>query len=142
MHSRARRNALGRLTMALLIVATLAGFGPSFPTDVGTSSGWRFLLTHVYSVLHAGIGVLALAEAVRLMVTSLRNAPVLPAIGVGGLVLSIGSGVWYVSHGQPETALTTMTIGWLIAQVAYTVGFVRAWRGARSASRATTIPHR
>jgi hypothetical protein len=118
------------LVVELVAVAVLAGLGPEFPAGVGASAGWSFLSTHVFELTHALLGLLVLAQAVIL--TAVAQAKLVPAVILTGVVVAVASGAGYVSSGQPETALSLMTVGWLVSLTGAIVEAVRGRRRVRA----------
>ncbi|MFZ0161815.1 MAG: hypothetical protein WAL50_22525 [Kineosporiaceae bacterium] len=135
----ARRNTSRRLVLELLLVALLAGFGDDFPRNVSAGTAWSFLGRHALELGHATVGTAVLLEALNLVARSVRGggARAVGALTVAGLVLvgiSAASGVWFVTSRQPDSALTSMTLGWISALVVYAT----IWYHARQALRAAS----
>ncbi len=117
-----RRAQLIALTVELVAVATLAGFGPEFPRDVSSGSAWRFLGQHALEAAHSGLGVLVLLQALVLLIAHRGWGSLVIAAGVA---TATAAGTTYVSAGQTDASLTAMTLGWLVALVAAVVGLIR-----------------
>lgn len=136
----ARRRTSRRIVVELVAVAILAGFGDEFPRQVSPGTAWSFLFRHVWELGHAAVGTAILIEALVLVVRSERrgtsSARLLPVVGLAFVGAAVGSGVWFVARGQSESALTSMTTGWVGALGAYATNWYAASRTLRAASRA------
>lgn len=120
------RSQLVALVVELVAVATLAGFGPAFPRDVGAGTAWAFLGRHGLELAHAGLGAVVLVQAVALVVAE-RTAWSSWAVAAGS-ALAVAAGVGFVTAGQSDGALTAMTLGWLLALGGAVAGLVRLRR--------------
>ena len=110
-----RRLTVG-MVVALIAVGVLAGVGPAFPRDEVGGTSWRFLATHGAPAAHALLGTFVLVGAALMTWTARRRF--MPSLILVGTGVSVTAGLWYVQAHQPEAALTTMTVGWLIALAA------------------------
>ncbi|MGD9959317.1 hypothetical protein [Nocardioides sp.] len=120
------------LTVQLVAIAVLAGFGPVFPSGVDAAAGWRFLGGHALELAHALLGVLVLVQALILIVAA--RAKLVPALILTGVVVAVASGAAFVSSRQPESALWLMTTGWLVSLSAAVVELVRQRRQLKAGS--------
>jgi hypothetical protein len=135
----AERNAARRVTVALLLVAVLAGIGTTFPRDVDAAEAGRVLLSQWAHLAHAVLGVAVLIDAAVLATRALRPPAsrgwVLPLLGLVSVLVAVAAGVAYVSLRQPGGALGWMTAGWLAAQTVFVVVWVRAHRALTATGR-------
>ena len=120
------RRLTAAVSVSLVAVAVLSGFGPAFPRDVTAGTAWHALVTDYATAAHVLLGVVTLAGAVALVATAPRRLP--PGLVLLGVVLSVAAGAWYVTARQPDAALTTMTLGWLLAVAASATELVRTRR--------------
>jgi hypothetical protein len=146
MISRQVRSTSRRITIELLVVATLSGFGPTFPVGVSGSGAWAFVAHHPAELLHVLGGFVVFVESAVFVVrlfTATAGATVRTAAAIGACAaaLSCSSGSWFVLGGQPATALGTMTAGWLAALAAQICLWVMARRQLRREDRALTPSH-
>lgn len=129
MDARTERTAGTVLVVALLLTVVFAGLGPAFPRDVPPGTAWHALVTTGATLAHALVGTLVLGISAGLTLRS--GSRRVAVIALLGCVLAVGSGVAYVSGGQGDSALTAMTVGWLVALGASLVVVVRSHRRAR-----------
>ena len=129
MDARTERTAGLVLAGGLLLTVVLAGLGPAFPRDVPAGTAWHALVTAGAALAHALLGTLVLCMAAWLALRS--GSRWVPVVALLGCALAVASGVAYVSGGQGDTALTAMTVGWLVALVASLVVVVRSHRRVR-----------
>ena len=137
MEARTERTAGTVLAVGLVLTVLLAGLVSAFPRDVPAGMAWHALITSGAALAHSLLGILVLGLAGWLAVAaSSRPAPVVALLGCA---LAVASGVAYLAGGQGDTALTAMTVGWLLALGASLVVVVRSHRRVR-ASRSPGRP--
>lgn len=133
MQAKTFRSSTLRLSLELVLAMALASFGPEMPERVSTAATWQFVLNHASLLLHVVVGTVILVEAIVLLVRAIKshNRPqhMYAGLGLVGVLLSYGSGKWFVLT-QAEVAAMSMSAGWLLALVTY----VAAWFKYRRAS--------
>ena len=135
---RALRDVSRRVVVELIVVVLLGGVPIDVPRSVPAGTAWSFLVRHPSALLHAGVGVLLLAEVVILAIRALAARPSrvgLAGAGLGFTLLAFAAGIGYVGGGRTDTALTLMSTGWLAALVTYLVGWVVGRREMRAVRR-------
>jgi membrane-associated PAP2 superfamily phosphatase len=132
MTTAALRSTSRRIVLELFVVALLVGFGAEFPRDQSATAAWAFLGRHPLELAHAVLGTVVVLEALTLVVRSNRKRAAgshraLPVVGMLLAWVAAASGATYVSHDQSDSALTSMTVSWVVALIVYAT----IWQSAR-----------
>jgi hypothetical protein len=131
------RNAYRRLVIELGIVVVLVGLPIDFPRSTSTAHAWTYILHHPSMILHVVVSALIVVESTALVARAVsrarRSARLIGSLGLAFALMAFGAGFAYTATGQSDSTLTTMTVGWLGAIVAYGIG----WRVEHRAGRPT-----
>jgi hypothetical protein len=124
-----------RLVIELAIVVALVSYKIHFPKGIPLITAWQFVLTHVPVFLHVVVGTIILAEAILLLIRSIRSHNrtwiIWAFVGFAFILLAYASGEYYVAT-QHDSAVNSMGYGWFGAIVTYGLGWYWSHKKALS----------
>jgi hypothetical protein len=127
---RRMRDSARRLVWELATVGLLAVTASTTLPGHDLMTGWDFLAPTVLLVLHALVGALVVVDGIGLVVTaswtSTRRHVYLPAVGLAGALVALGTGLSVLAGVDSGSLWFPMALGWVVAMVAY----IAQWRGA------------